>query len=787
MTWPNPLAQGRAAGGPLLNANQVQPLNNFAATADPTTADDSTRGYTIGSRWVNLTSDEGFELVDPAVGAAVWKSTTAGGGGGGTGIQRGLTWNFDGASQVDADPGAGKFRANNATPSSATQLFVDPLAANGLSFDPLLSTQQAPGFLYLEQQDDPTRFVLFDITALTVLGSGYLKLQVSIDEGVPGAEIQDGKDISFAFLVSPHPELHTIASHSDTTATGAELETLTDGSNADGLHAHAPPAHSATTGQTANDHHPQAHTIVSHSDTTATGAELNTLTDGSNADGLHAHAANVVQTGTPANNFITGATGGAGSSGDGSGVKGGAGGVAAGAGASGSGGASVLDGGAGANSSTTAGSTPGEGGASEVTGGIGGNAVGSSGTAGAAGGPATLLSGDGGDGQTGGGTAGQVGVVGGDGGDTDTSGNAGAGGLVTGAGGKGGSNSGASGSGGSGGAADLSGGAGGTSANGAGGVGGTTNHFSGDGADSQGGTSTAGAGGDARHLGGGGGIGGGSSPGGVGGKQLAKGGGGGSGGGGGGNGGVGGESETEAGRGGSSGAAGTDAGAGGVTNSRGGVGGDVGTGTGTGGIGGLWTGGGGSGGASSTTAGSNPNAGGPGVFRGGAGGVGLSGSGSDGGAGGDATIRGGAGGGGDSTPGADGDVVIGDQDTTAINSGNVTDKPKFTHLGGLLTPIKDLGAFTDTQTATADLADSNNFKLSIADAVTLAFANVSDGQTGKIHVIHDGASATLAKGANVTFPGGTLTLSAGSADIDVLCYLVEGTNIRVWVEALDFS
>lgn len=35
-----------------------------------------------------------------------------------------------------------------------------------------------------------------------------------------------------------HPELHTIASHSDTTATGAELETLTDGSETT-LHSHA--------------------------------------------------------------------------------------------------------------------------------------------------------------------------------------------------------------------------------------------------------------------------------------------------------------------------------------------------------------------------------------------------------------------------------------------------------------------------------------------------------------------------------------------------------------------
>ena len=84
-----------------------------------------------------------------------------------------------------------------------------------------------------------------------------------------------------------HAQSHTIVSHSDTTTTGTELDTLTDASNADALHAHA---HSAITGQTVDDHHAQAHTIASHSDTTATGAELETLTDGSNADALHAHA-----------------------------------------------------------------------------------------------------------------------------------------------------------------------------------------------------------------------------------------------------------------------------------------------------------------------------------------------------------------------------------------------------------------------------------------------------------------------------------------------------------------
>ena len=42
----------------------------------------------------------------------------------------------------------------------------------------------------------------------------------------------------------------------------------------------------------ANDHHNESHNIASHSDTTATGTELNTLTDGSDSDSLHAHATN---------------------------------------------------------------------------------------------------------------------------------------------------------------------------------------------------------------------------------------------------------------------------------------------------------------------------------------------------------------------------------------------------------------------------------------------------------------------------------------------------------------
>jgi hypothetical protein len=101
-----------------------------------------------------------------------------------------------------------------------------------------------------------------------------------------------------------HTESHAAASHSDQGATGAELETLTDGSDADALHSHSGASLNDTPGgelggtwgsptvdatHSGSAHHAASHTVASHSDTTATGAELETLTDGSNAVGLHEH------------------------------------------------------------------------------------------------------------------------------------------------------------------------------------------------------------------------------------------------------------------------------------------------------------------------------------------------------------------------------------------------------------------------------------------------------------------------------------------------------------------
>lgn len=50
--------------------------NNYVAAVDPTTTDDDTEGYSVGSVWINLISNEAYRCVDNTTNLAVWVNTT---------------------------------------------------------------------------------------------------------------------------------------------------------------------------------------------------------------------------------------------------------------------------------------------------------------------------------------------------------------------------------------------------------------------------------------------------------------------------------------------------------------------------------------------------------------------------------------------------------------------------------------------------------------------------------------------------------------------------------------
>lgn len=54
--------------------------SNYTAASVPTSSNDSSEGYAIGSRWVDTSTEKEYVAVDVSVGAAIWKETTAGGG-----------------------------------------------------------------------------------------------------------------------------------------------------------------------------------------------------------------------------------------------------------------------------------------------------------------------------------------------------------------------------------------------------------------------------------------------------------------------------------------------------------------------------------------------------------------------------------------------------------------------------------------------------------------------------------------------------------------------------------
>ena len=146
---------------------------------------------------------------------------------------------------------------------------------------------------YPDPSDDPK------VEVIRVTAKSSDTLTVTRNQEASGASTKNTSDAVYKMILSATSKTITDL-QADTTAVGAGLTTHMSDTSTHGV---AEIANVATVSAEIDSditthaglgdaHHAESHTVASHSDTTATGTELETLTDGSDADSLHAHAVN---------------------------------------------------------------------------------------------------------------------------------------------------------------------------------------------------------------------------------------------------------------------------------------------------------------------------------------------------------------------------------------------------------------------------------------------------------------------------------------------------------------
>ena len=79
-----------------------------------------------------------------------------------------------------ADPGSGNLRSNTGVASTATALAMDQLGAGGTDITTLFQAMRDADTIFLQDQDDATNFVRYELTAGPTINSGWAQVPVTV-------------------------------------------------------------------------------------------------------------------------------------------------------------------------------------------------------------------------------------------------------------------------------------------------------------------------------------------------------------------------------------------------------------------------------------------------------------------------------------------------------------------------------------------------------------------------------------------------------------------------------
>jgi len=98
----------------------------------------------------------------------------------GSGASFQLEWRFS-ISTTAADPGNGRFRYDNATLASVTNIYFDDQADSGFDVGTVFSTLGTGDKIYLQQNNDATKAALFTLSGAPTDNTGWWTIPVTVD------------------------------------------------------------------------------------------------------------------------------------------------------------------------------------------------------------------------------------------------------------------------------------------------------------------------------------------------------------------------------------------------------------------------------------------------------------------------------------------------------------------------------------------------------------------------------------------------------------------------------
>lgn len=112
------------------------------------------------------------------------------GGSGGGSIVPAARYTIDLSSTADADPGAGLLRFNNATPTSATVLYVDDATSDAVDLSTYFLSLGATGFIRMQSAADAGEWIVWRYTAI-VDATGYFRFTVTLQASLGTLDASD--------------------------------------------------------------------------------------------------------------------------------------------------------------------------------------------------------------------------------------------------------------------------------------------------------------------------------------------------------------------------------------------------------------------------------------------------------------------------------------------------------------------------------------------------------------------------------------------------------------------